>query len=182
MKKFFSVILAAAMTISLASCGGADEQAAQIPQLSPDLIMPVQTVMSMTGGTMRMSDEGLEADGNGTKVTYVTEPLGAADTVSVKLEQFSDSLPVSQVWADYEGDRVQRTDVEFIQGIGEDCYIAYPFINVYDRGCYVRISAGCNNDQYQRELLINLATNAASMIEQYISAEAVQSASENIIR
>ena len=72
--------------------------------------------------------------------------------------------------------------MEFIEGIGEDCYIAYPYINVYDRGCYIRISAGSGNDEAQRELLENLASIAAGEVERVIPLETYQAASENVIK
>ena len=89
---------------------------------------------------------------------------------------------MAQVWSDYESDRIPRADMEFIDGIGEDCYIAYPFINVYVRGCYLRISAGSGNGENQKNALISLATNAAVTIEQLISAEAVNATTESVIK
>lgn len=183
MKKLFAIIMSAAIVLSTASCGGkgGNKNNTVIPRLMPETIMPVETVVQFTGGTMRASDDGLVADGNGTMVTYVTEPIGVADSVSVMIEQFSDTLTTAQVWADYENYRVQRSDSESISGIGTDCYIAYPYINVYHKGCYLRIGAGSGSDEYQKQLLINLASNAVAVLDQYIPTGA-ENAAENIIK
>lgn len=184
MKKLFAVIISAAVVLSTVSCGKTPEQqaAASIPVISPENLLTVETVASMTGGTLRMSDSGVTTDGNGTKVTYITEPLGAADSVSIRIEQFSDTLSASQVWHDYEAERVKRSDMEFISGIGEDCYIAYPYINVYFRGCYLRISGGSGNDEYQKNFLISMASNAVASLENLIPADAVSLSSDNVIQ
>lgn len=131
---------------------------------------------------MKMTDDGVVQDGNTLTVTYVAEPLGSADTVSVSIEQFSDKVSTNDTWTSYEYNRVHRGDMEFIQGLGQDCYIAYPYINVYDRGCYIKISAGSGSGEAQKTALINLATQAASVIEQTIPEEAVEDASGNIIK
>lgn len=184
MKKLFAIIMSAAIVLSTASCGGkgGSQVNVQIPRLMPENIMPVETVVQFTGGTMRASDDGLVAEGNGTMVTYVTEPIGAADSVSVMIEQFSDTLTASQVWSDYENNRIKRSDAEAVSGIGTDCYIAYPYINVYHKGCYLRIGAGSGSDEYQKQLLVNLASNAVAVLDQYIPAGAENAAQDNIIK
>lgn len=70
--------------------------------------------------------------------------------------------------------------MEYVDGIGEDCYIAFPYINIYDRGCYIRISAGSGSDEGQKNMLINLGTTAAIALEAAIPADAVQNS--NVIQ
>ena len=186
MKKLFAVFMCAVMTISMSACSKKSETgkgAENIARISPETLLSAETVSGMTGASMVMSEDGVSVDGNGLSVTYVANPIGTADTVSVTVEQFSDTLGVSQVWSDYESNRITRSsDTEFVEGIGEDCYIAYPFINVYVRGCYVRISAGSGNNDSQKNLLMSLAANAAVTIEQQIPAEAVDTGADNAIK
>lgn len=61
-----------------------------------------------------------------------------------------------------------------VDGIGVDCYIAYPYINIFDRGCYIRISAGSGSDDGQKNLLTTLGTTAAVALESAIPADAVE--------
>jgi hypothetical protein len=181
MKKILALILSVSAAVSLASCGG--KTAVEMPtQLTPDQVISTETASASAGGTLKMSDEGITQDGNKLTVTYVGEPIGSVDAVSIALEQFSDSLSSSQIWKDYETDRVQRADMQFIEGVGQDCYIAFPYINVYDRGCYIRISAGSGDSDEQKSLLISLASQAAAAIEQHISPEAAEAASDNVIQ
>lgn len=184
MKKIFALILCVVMTTAISSCSGSKEKIdiSNIPRLSPETLITAELASSMTGSSLVMSADGVCEDGNGLSVKYLSNPLGVADPVYVKIEQFSEKLPVAQVWSDYESDRIPRADMEFIDGVGEDCYIAYPFINVYVRGCYLRISAGSGNGENQKNALISLATNAAVTIEQLISAEAVNATTENVIK
>ena len=184
MKKIFALILCVIMTVAVSSCSGSKEETdiSSIPRLSPEALITSELASGMTGSTLVMSEEGVRQDGNGLSVKYLSNPVGVADPVYVKIEQFSEKLPVAQVWSDYESDRIPRADMEFIDGIGEDCYIAYPFINVYVRGCYLRISAGSGSGENQKNALISLATNAAVTIEQLIPAEAVNATTENVIK
>ena len=184
MKKIFALILSVIMTVAVSSCSGSKNEIdiSSIPRLSPETLITPEVASAMTGATLVMSEEGVFTDGNGIAVKYLSNPVGVADPVYMKVEQFSENLPVAQVWNDYENDRIPRVDMEFIDGIGEDCYIAYPFINVYVRGCYLRISAGSGNGESQKNTLISLATNAAVTIEQLIPAEAVNATNENVIK
>lgn len=186
MKKFFAIMAAAAITVSLTACGGngGQEQKAQIAVLTPDMVLPLTAASGATGTSLVMSDDGVTDDNGMLTCTYVADPIGSADPVSIGIEQFSDTVTVKQVWDSYEDARVYRSDMEFVQGIGEDCYIAYPYICVYDRGCYIRISAGSGNTEEQKNLLINLATSAAAAVENAIPEDAakVSTSSENVIQ
>lgn len=186
MRKFFSVMAAAAIALSLTACGENAEspKKSAVPVLNPDSVLSLASASSATGSSLVLSDDGIVNDNGMITCTYVANPIGSADPVSVGIMQFSDSVSAQQVWNAYEDARVYRTDMEFVQGIGEDCYIAYPFICVYDRGCYIRISAGSGNTQDQKNMLINLATAAASAVESAIPEDAAElsSSSENVIQ
>lgn len=173
----------AALMFALAGCGGGDSGqsgSAEVPRLSPEQLISAETASAAAGATLVMSEDGVVSDGNMLTVTYVSEPIGANDPVTVSIEQFSDTLPTSQVWTDYENNRIYRTDMEQITGIGVDCYVAYPYINIYDRGCYIRISAGSGSDEGQKALLTNLGTTAAIALEAVVPAEAADNS--NVIQ
>lgn len=184
MKKILAVIAGAAITLSLAACGGngGKTSALKPPRLSPENILTVEMAANSNGGTMQLSEEGVTAEGDTLTATYVGVPLGSVDTVSISLKQFSDSLSTAQIWTDYEAERLSRSDMQFIDGIGQDCYIAFPYIYVYDRGCSIRISAGSGNDDAQKQTLIGLASQAAAQLESAITPEQAEAASDNVIR
>lgn len=181
-KKITAAILAAAMAVSLTACGSKRVDISEIPQLSPDQVLTVEAAAQSNGGTMTMSDEGIINDGKQLSLTYVGVPLGSVDTISVAIEQFSTSVTASQVWNDYETDRLKRADAQFIDGIGQDCYIAFPYICVFTRGCYIKISAGSGNNDTQKQVLIGLAAQAASGVEALITPEQAEAAAENVIQ
>ena len=183
MKKAVALLAGVVLTLSVTACGGNKAlKVSEVEKISPDTLLTAKTVSTLTGVTMKVSDDGVTNDGSARSVTYVPDPIGSADTVTVRVEQFSEALTVSQVWADYENSRLRREDHEFVEGIGQDCYIAFPYINVYDRGCFIRISAGSGDDDEQKELLQNLAKTAAVGVESIISAETADAAASNVIK
>lgn len=186
MKKILAIIAGAALAVSLTACGGnkagGGASAGMPPQLSPENILTVEMAANSNGGTMELSSDGVVAEGNKLTATYVGVPLGSVDTVSISLEQFSSSLSSSQIWTDYENERLTREDMQFIDGIGQDCYIAFPYICVYDRGCYIRISAGSGNNDAQKQVLISLASQAVAQLEVSITPEQAEAASDNVIQ
>ncbi|MGN0182561.1 MAG: hypothetical protein ACI4DP_09175 [Candidatus Ornithomonoglobus sp.] len=185
MKKILAIIAGAALAVSLTACGGNGKSrgSAEMPaQLSPENILTVEMAANSNGGTMELSSDGIVAEGNKLTATYVGVPLGSVDTVSISLEQFSSTLSSSQIWTDYENERLTRADMQFIDGIGQDCYIAFPYICVYDRGCYIRISAGSGNDDAQKQVLVSLASQAAAQLEAAITPEQAEAASDNVIQ
>lgn len=180
MKRILAIIMCMAMVVSVTACGGNGKD--EVARISPDELLTADTVSDITGVTMKAHEDGVTNDGSAREVIYVPNPIGSADPVSVRIEQFSDSLTTDQVWADYENSRLRRGDMEFVEGIGEDCYIAYPYINVYVRGCFIRISAGSGDSDEQTELLKSLATSAALKVEGLITAESVEAANANVLK
>ena len=180
MKKILAIIMCMATVLCLASCGGGSDK--ETTRISPDELLTADTVSDITGVTMKADKEGVTNDGSARTVVYVPNPIGSADTVTVSIEQFSESVTTNQVWADYENSRIRRKDMEFVEGIGEDCYIAYPYINVYVRGCFIRISAGSGDNDEQADLLKSLATSAALKVEGMITPEQVEAANANVLK
>ena len=182
MKKLLSILMCIGLAVSVASCGKG-KKSAEIPDIiSPDALITAMDATEVTGAQMTMTSDGVQNDGSARNVKYVAAQTGAVEPVTVRIEQFSDALSPSQVWSDYENSRLTRSDMTFVDGLGEDCYIAYPFINVYDRGCYIKISAGEGDSDAQRDMLINLAKRAVTVLETQVSAEAAEAAAENVIK
>lgn len=178
MKKIITAVACAAMIAGLAGCGGGDDRntaVQEIPRVSPDMLISAETASAAAGNTLSLSDTGIVSEGNKLTAVYETDPVGAADGVTVSIEQFSDTLSTTEIWNEYENTRILRSDNEKIEGIGADCYVAYPYIHIYDRGCHITISAGSGSDEGQKALLTNLGTAAAVALEALIPADAVES-------
>ena len=62
----------------------------------------------------------------------------------------------------------KRQNVQAQKLIGQEAYIAFPSIHVYDKGCLIDITAGSGADENQKALLMSLATVAAGRLEQII--------------
>ncbi len=183
MKKLFALLMCAVMVIAASSCGKSDKKESEtVVRISPDMMISAETASSAAGITMEVTEDGIVSEGKTQSITYMPDPLGSADPITVSIEQFSDSLTIEQVWNDYEADRIRRTDAVLLEGIGTDCYIAYPYINVYDRGCYVRICAGSGNDEEQKNMLINLASQAVAVVEQSVPESAVDISANDVIK
>lgn len=184
MKKLLSIIVCAVAAVSFAACSGKGAKRNDVMPdiISPDVLVTAVDATEVAGAEMVMTAEGVKNDGSARTVQYVPSQLGSADPITVKIEQFSDSLSTTQVWSDYENSRLTRSDMQFVNGVGEDCYLAYPYINVYDRGCFIKVSAGSGDSDAQRDMLINLAKRAVAVLESQVSAEAVEEASSNVIK
>ena len=182
MKKLVSVFMCACLLASASACGNkkVTNATANIEIISPESVVTLEMAKDATGVNMVIAPEE-EYDGSARTVTYVPETTGEADPVSVRIEQFSDSLTTDQVWNDYEMNRIRRSDSEIISGIGKDCYIAYPYICVYDRGCYIKIMAGSGNSQVQKDTLLSLAAQAVNVIEEKITEEDAENGRGNVI-
>ena len=184
MKKLCAVLACLALSVSMSACGKNSKvpDVSELEKIAPDQLVTVEAVSAITGVDMKIDENGVTTDGNASSVTYVASSAYSGDPVTIRIEQFSESLTTTQVWNDYENSRIYRGDMEFIDGIGEDCYIAYPYINVYDRGCYIRISAGSGDGSEQREVLETLASIAAGEVERVIPVETYESANSNVIK
>ena len=107
-------------------------------------------------------------NGNVATVLYRSEPIGQNDTVTVKVTQFTDTIDYQMLFDQYEQEKSKRSSAELVEGIGQESYIAFPTIHVYDRGCIIEITAGSGSDDNQKTLLKNLAITAAGRLESII--------------
>lgn len=184
MKKLLSILMCISLAVSVTACGKQSDgtkATGSIEIISPDTVITAEMASNAAGVNMVM-DGDVEYDGSARTVTYLPENVGEADPISIRIEQFSDSLTTDQVFNDYEINRIKRTDREYIGGIGIEAYIAYPYICVFDRGCFIKIMAGSGNSQVQKDMLVNLATQAAEYVESRITEKDASSSTGNVIK
>ncbi|MGN0150762.1 MAG: hypothetical protein ACI4C7_11020 [Clostridia bacterium] len=179
MKKLLMVFSTLLIIIGLCSCGGgggglfSSPTPTPIPEINPLDILSAEDVYAGIGYAYAPVLEGgtFIRDGNKATATYRSEPIGQGDPVIITITQFNESVTKESVWYEYDYDRVMRTSAEIVQGLGEDAFLAFPSIHVYDRGCHIEITAGSGSTDEQRNLLINLATTAVSKFETLMPAE-----------
>ena len=162
MKKLLLVLASLAMIIGLCACGGggglfAKPTPTPIPEIDPATLI-----------TTVIEESGTSRNGNVATVLYRSEPIGQNDTVTVKVTQFTDTIDYQMLFDQYEQEKSKRSSAELVEGIGQESYIAFPTIHVYDRGCIIEITAGSGSDDNQKTLLKNLAITAAGRLESII--------------
>ncbi len=169
MKKILLALASVAVTVGLCSCSGgglfAKPTPIPIPEIDPASLVTVDDVAINAGYTPVVEPTEVTRDGNTATVLYRSEPIGQYDPVKVTVTQFTDTIDYQQIFAQYEQEKAARSTAEVIGGIGQEAFIAFPTIHVYDRGCLIEITAGSGSDDTQRNLLKNLAITASGKLE-----------------
>lgn len=173
MKKILLTAASLIMTICLCACGSgggffAKPTPTPVPDIDPAGLVTVEDVASCAGYTPVIETSATSREGNIARVLYRSEPIGQHDTVEVKLTQFTNEIPYQILFNEYEQAKAKRSTAELVSGIGQEAYIAYPTIHVFDRGCIIEITAGSGSDDDQKTLLQNLARTAAGRLEAII--------------
>ncbi|MCC8169036.1 MAG: hypothetical protein LIO59_01400 [Oscillospiraceae bacterium] len=178
MRKLLLILSSLLITVCLCACGGdgglfAKPTPTPIPEINPLEVLTAEDVYAainyayaptLDGGTFYRED-------NVATATYRSEPLGQGDPVIITITQFNETVSKETVWYEYDYDRVMRPSAETIYDLGEDAFLAFPLIHIYDRGCHIEITAGSGSSDEQRNLLINLATTAVARFEAIMPAE-----------
>ncbi|MCI8403846.1 MAG: hypothetical protein HFE49_02985 [Clostridia bacterium] len=173
MKKVLLVVSSLLMIIGLCACGGegglfSKATPTPMPDIDPAALVTLDDVVVNAGYTPVIEPSGTMREGNVGTVLYRSEPIGQHDIVSVKITQFTEEIDYQALFEQYEQEKAKRTSAEIIPGIGQEAYIAFPSIHVYDRGCLIDITAGSGADETQKLLLKNLALAAAAKLEEIV--------------
>lgn len=172
MKKLLLVLTSIAMVMGLCSCGGgglfSKPEPTPVPEIDPAALITVEDVAACAGYTPVIETSETKREGNAARVMYRSEPIGQYDTVTVTLKQFNDTVNYQMLFDEYEQAKAKRPSAELVEGIGQEAFIAFPTIHVYNRGCIVEITAGSGSDDTQRALLRSLAVRAAAHLEEII--------------
>ena len=108
MKKICIIMSSLALVMSMSACGGKTKApgVSELEKISPDQLVTVEAVSTITGVDMIVDEEGVTTDGDATSVTYVPKEAYSDYPVTISLEQFSESLSPEQVWYHYENSRL----------------------------------------------------------------------------
>ena len=162
-KKVLITIAASAAAIVFSSCsGGGLSSPTPVPTFVPTELVTAQDLASITGYPL-VADGDVKTEGNTHTITYKSDPVGK-DSVTISITQSGANLSKDEVQKKFEDGKTKRA-TQPVKGIGTDAYIAYPFISIYDRGCYVRIAAGSCSDSKQSDLLQKIGKKVTEKIE-----------------
>lgn len=173
MKKILFVLACLTITIGLCACGSggglfSKPTPTPLPDIDPASLITAEDVAAAAGYTPVIEQSATGREGNVATVLYRSEPIGQNDTVEVKLTQFTDTIGYQQIFNLYEQEKASRRSSQLIESLGQEAYIAFPTIHVYDRGCLIEITAGSGAGEEQEALLKNLAYTAAGRLEEII--------------
>lgn len=178
MKKLLSVCLTLLMVMGLCSCGKggglfADPVPTPVPEISPlDLISAEEIYVAINYAYAPVLDgDTCVRDGNKSTAFFRSELIGQGDPVIIEITQYSDTVPKEDVWYEYDNDRIKRTSAQTVENMGEDAFIAFPSIHIFDKGCYIKITAGSGNTEEQRNTLMSLAATAVAKLDAIISPQ-----------
>ena len=167
MRKFFVNLL----LIPLLILSGCSKDKSDVPPVKPtDLISETEAEFALGGTDLSLEFNGVVDLGDNTyKITYLPTPLGSDDPVIVKVIYPSDDLNEGDVKSLYNQAYSSRVNKRKIEGIGESAYVAFPSLNIYDRGHFITITAGSGDTQKQLDLLLNLGKTAVNNLDKYLS-------------
>lgn len=172
MKKLLLIFSALLMTICLCSCGKggglfASPTPAPVTEINPiEIITPEDVYAAVNYAYAPVLDgDTYIRDGNKATALYRSEPIGQGDPVIVEITQYTDTVAKESVWYEYDNERIKRSSAEAVSELGEDAYIAFPSIHVFDRGCHIKITAGSGSSEEQKNTLLTLARTAVARID-----------------
>lgn len=171
MKKILVIVSSLIIIIGLCACSGglfAKPEPTPVPEIDPASLITIDDVVVNSGYTPVIEESETKREGNVATLMYRSEPMGWSDPVIVKVTQFTNEIGYETIFQQYETAKAKRTDAELIAGIGQEAYIAFPTVHVYDRGCLIEITAGSGSDDTQKNILKNLAIAAAGKLEAII--------------
>ena len=141
----------------------------KVDLIMPDKIITLKEASTVAEGYTLKQEEVIKT-GNKVSVKYNAEPLGTGDNIEVELVYYSDEYPRSAVEELFKSERQRLMVYEDVADMGEGAFIAFPSLHIYDKGFYVKITAGSGSDAEQADKLRGLGETAVKNLEKYINS------------
>lgn len=166
MKKIGTIIASVAIiAIVIGAISGFKRQ--RVDLIMPDEIITLDDAKNIVDGYELKSGEVIKT-GNKLKLQYSADPLGSGDNIDIELVYYSDEYPRSSVEKLFNYDKETLLVYEDVVDLGEKAFIAFPSIHIYEKGFYVKITAGSGNGTEQYDILKKLAEIAMTNLDKYI--------------
>lgn len=166
MKKVLLVLSGLMIMLCLCACGSqSTETSKKNVDINPADLVTVEDVALNAGYTPVIDEQASGRQDNVATVLYRSNPIGKNDTVTVKITQSTDTVTEEDIKQKFEKDKEKRPSAKPVANLGQDAYIAFPTIHVYDKGCLLEITAGSGSDDKQENMLKNLAITAVGRLE-----------------
>ena len=151
-------------------CGCSAKKSDVVPVKPTDIISEAEAESALGGVDLNLEfDAVVDLNNNTYKATYLPDPIGSIDPVIVKVIYPSEELSEGDVKGLYNEAYASRMNKRKIEGIGESAYVAFPSINIFDRGHFITITAGSGDTQKQLDLLLSLGKTAITNLDKYLS-------------
>lgn len=161
MKKI-TVTLFSLMLIFLTSCSSDKKEIKTT--IIPSEILSISEIAPYVGYTPVVATE--KNSRRKSFVTYVSEPIGEFDSVTVRISQKNDLQSAEKIKADFDKSKSMRSDVIDVAELNCEAYIIFPSIHYYIEGYHVEITAGSGANEHQKTLLINLADTSLNNLRE----------------
>ena len=126
----------------------------KITNITASVLLPQETVAPYLSYTPNVTEKNTRRY---SITEYLSNPSGKYDPVIVKVFQVNDLLSEDEVINHFNECKDLRSDAFTVDGMGVECFVAYPSIHYYTNGYHVQITAGSGSDNDQKILLMNLA-------------------------
>lgn len=163
MKKLLLSAALIVMIFAVSACtqGTVSSNDAELPKATatsePVIKVTAQEILSLEEAQSLVTYAAVAANITDSTVTYQSDPIGQGDIISVSVLQYDDVNDKEKIRSEYDKMKSMRPTAETISGIGEDAYIAFPTVHIYQSGYHISITAGSGSDDAQHELLVKVA-------------------------
>ena len=141
----------------------------KVELINPDEIITLSEASEVAEGYTLTQGE-VKKTGNKLSVIYNAEPLGSGDNVQVELVYYSDEYPRSTVEELFNSEHQKLMVYEEVSDMGEQAFISFPSIHIYEKGFYLKITGG-SGDAAQASVLKTLGQTAMKNMNKYISSK-----------
>lgn len=158
------------ITIICVLAGGCGKKTTFYPVMPTDILSEKEVEVAIESEFDYFLEHEAVVDlGNNTyRASYYPDPLGSDDPVIVEVTIPDENLLRSDIKNLYLKSYDSRINKRKIDGVGEDAFVAFPTLTVYDRGYLICITAGAGDTKEQLDTLLTLGQKAIRNFHNYL--------------